>query len=58
MHTYVGSFIQRKKLFRKKWTASTAGVIETEYNSLEKRLKDHIFEVTKKENGQIRSRGL
>lgn len=32
--------------------ASTAGVMETEFKGLEKRLKHHLFEVTKKEREQ------
>lgn len=49
MHNCVGSFIKRKNFVKKKWMASIAGVIEAECNSLEKRLKDHLFQVTKKE---------
>lgn len=59
MHNCVGSLYSEKILFRKKWMASTAGVMEAECNSLEKRLKGHLFEVTKKGgNGQVWSKGL
>lgn len=40
---------EEKKLYRKKSMASTAGVMETECNSLERRLKGHLLETTQKE---------
>lgn len=53
-HSYRG-----KISYRKKWVSPTADVMETEFNSLEGRLKGHPFEATgERGNGQTRSRGL